>query len=165
MHRWIIVIGLIGASLPAAAAETWASREGECFDWRSRWNVSQDRDGVWQGRLEQIHVGGRCGPGDNSRNEAEVRAVMVGDYFFATRFRSADGNDCNYAGRVRDGRVRGFYTCTETPGRSRFAMRFPPESDRANPQAFRDEELQEEAGNPRDPLDAVRQLERLFRRQ
>lgn len=170
MKRWMILASLIGASYPALAAETWGSREGECFDWRNRWNVSQDNDGVWSGKLEQVHVGGSCGAENGQRNEADVRAVLVGDYFFATRFRSADGNDCNYAGRLRDDRVRGFYTCSDTPGRLRFVMRFPPAADRANPRVLRDEDLQDEDTgrttiNPRDPADAVRQLERLFRRQ
>src|SRR4051794_32058674 len=115
------------AGTSTASAEVWFSREGSCGEWRSRWNVQQDRSGVWVGSIDQVHVGGPCGQGNGSRVQSEVQAAIVGETFFAMR--QTPTGFCSYYGRLREERVGGIELCEAGGAASApwtFALRFLP---------------------------------------
>ena len=120
-----LALGLVSS---AACAEVWVTREGECGEWAARWNVEQERDGVWVGTIDHWHGGGPCVQGTNNRARSNVHAVLIGDEFFATR--QTGPAVCSYYGKLREDRVRGFLLCEGTPKRLMFALRFPPAGDR-----------------------------------
>ena len=72
---------LAGAS--AASAEVWLMREGRCGEYRSRWDVEQDQPGVWVGAADHVQVGGPCVARTGVNSRSRVRAVIVGQEFFA----------------------------------------------------------------------------------
>ncbi len=80
---------LVGSS--AASAEVWRIREGTCGDWRTRWNLEQERDGLWVGQAEHVHVGGPCAPERGHTDQSEIRATIAGEDLFATRRMSNGG--------------------------------------------------------------------------
>jgi hypothetical protein len=127
--RGLLLIVALAASTSSAVAEVWRGREGECGDWRSRWDVRQDQDGVWAGTIDHVHVGGPCGAGTDQTMRTEVQAVIAGESFFAAR-RAEDRTVCSYHGRIKEDRVRGFALCEGSAERLIFALRFPPGGDR-----------------------------------
>ena len=46
----------------SAACDPLTSREGECGEWQSRWDMTQEQTGVWVGEIDHFHVGGPCAP-------------------------------------------------------------------------------------------------------
>jgi hypothetical protein len=135
-------------ALPAVAAEIWQVREGECGDWRSRWDVEQDNDGVWKGMIDHIHVGGPCTPPTGARIRTRVQAIIAGENFFATR-QDERGGVCSYYGRLRGDRVRGVGLCEGIPQRLVFALRFPPGETLEDRQRFRGRDRDEFLDDPR----------------
>ena len=103
---------LAGAS--AASAEVWLMREGRCGEYRSRWDVEQDQPGVWVGAADHVQVGGPCVARTGVNSRSRVRAVIVGQEFFAILQSEPasgaavhSGQICSYYGPVRDDQVRG----------------------------------------------------------
>jgi hypothetical protein len=134
---------LAGAS--AASAEVWLMREGRCGEYRSRWDVEQDQPGVWVGAADHVQVGGPCVARTGVNSRSRVRAVIVGQEFFAILQSEPasgaavhSGQICSYYGPVRDDQVRGVEVC-EGGERMMFALRFRPEGDR---------EVQQRSGPP-----------------
>ena len=39
-----------------AAAEAWVIREGDCGELQSRWNIQQERSGVWIGTIDHHQI-------------------------------------------------------------------------------------------------------------
>lgn len=113
------------AGTSAVFAEVWLVRDGQCGDWRSRWNVEQEQSGVWVGVIDLYHVGGPCIQGTGQTVRIPVKAVIAGESFFASR-RTEKGVLCNYYGRLQEDRVRGVALCDGEPHRWIFALRFPP---------------------------------------
>lgn len=123
-----LAVGLLAfVSLSPASAEVWQSREGTCGEWRGRWNVEQQPDGVWTGYIDFVQVGGPCAEETGHRARSEVRAVIVGDSFFGSRRIGTEV--CSYYGRLREDRARGATFCERNP-HVVFALRFPPGPDR-----------------------------------
>lgn len=106
----------------AASAEVWITREGECGDWRGRWEVEQQSDGIWVGTINYRHLGGPCVSGSDEQFRSDVRATIEGDTLFAFR-RDDNGQFCGYYGRVQENRIRGVALC-ELGRRSPFALSF-----------------------------------------
>ena len=134
---------LAGAS--AASAEVWLMREGRCGEYRSRWDVEQDQPGVWVGSADHVQVGGPCVARTGVNSRSRVRAVIVGQEFFAILQSEPasgaavhSGQICSCYGPVRDDQVRGVEDC-EGGERMMFALRFRPEGDR---------EVQQRSGPP-----------------
>jgi hypothetical protein len=113
---------LAGAS--SAWADSWESREGTCGHVAGYWTVQQEQSGVWVGNIDYHVVGGECAPPSNTVLFYEVRAVLVGDDFFAAS--THPDNVCNFHGRMRGGFVRGFEVC-KGAGPLPFVLRFSTE--------------------------------------
>jgi hypothetical protein len=137
---------LIGPT--GAYAEVWQAREGTCREWRSRWNVEQQQDGVWVGTTDHVLVGGPCQQGGGSRSMSSVRAVIVGENFFAAR-RQDNGSVCSYYGQIERDRVRGFELCEGNPTRLLFALRFPPGESREVRERYQGRDADEWLDDPR----------------
>jgi len=126
MRTAIFALALAGAVSPACA-DTWASREGDCGEWRGFWRVERNQDNILAGRIDYVHVGGECTAPTGERISAEVHAVIAGRDFFATR-----PGVCNYHGIVQDDRVRGQALCAgSSPGT--FALRLGVDEQRFAP--------------------------------
>jgi hypothetical protein len=117
MRAAILSLMIVGLASPALA-DGWVSREGNCGEWRGFWRVERDQDNVFVGRIEYEHVGGPCVAATGERVGSDVRAVIAGRDFFATR-----PGVCNYHGAFREERVRGRALCAGQPALS-FALRF-----------------------------------------
>jgi hypothetical protein len=141
-----IALLLLGASA-APAAEVWGAREGECGEWRARWNVNQEPDGVWTGVINHENIGGPCSRGTGEQVRTEVRAIISGSDFFAAR-RGEEGV-CSYYGTLRGDRVRGFVLCENIPIRLAFALRFPEGETLETRQRQRPREQDEWLDDPR----------------
>ncbi len=113
---------LLGSS--TASAEIWVTREGRCGEWRARWDVQQQSDGVWIGRINARQVGGRCVERTDRQVEFDVRAVLQGDSLFAFR-RDQRGEFCSYYAQVRERPIRGLQLCEGRNEPSIFVLRFP----------------------------------------
>jgi hypothetical protein len=142
--RTVLSAMILLASGWAANAEVWRMREGQCGEWRSRWNVLQDESGVWSGTIEHEHVGGPCAQGNATIVQSNVRGTIVGEYFFATR--QSGATFCSYFGHMQKDRATGVELCEGTP-RSTFVLRFPPSDDLnlEHPQSRQQDELVEES--------------------
>jgi len=126
----LMILGLISS----ARADSWVSREGNCGEWRAYWTVDRNQDNLLTGRIDYVHTGGDCVAGTGERIVADVRAVLSGREFFATR-----PGVCNYHGIVQEGRVRGHAFCAGSTQSLPFALRLrDPFLDDAD--AFRREE-------------------------
>jgi hypothetical protein len=132
MHKTSIVAAFLFAGTCAANAEVWRVREGQCGEWRSRWNVEQDGNGVWNGSIDHEHVGGPCVQGTGTRAQSNVRASIAGENFFATR-QFGSGQFCSYFGQIQQERVVGVELCEGLPTRMAFRLRFPRSADQAQP--------------------------------
>ena len=130
-----------------AAAEVWQSREGECGEWRVRWDVDQTQEGVWNGTVQYTHVGGPCAARTGNGGTAEIEAVIAGDSFFAAR--QAGNLVCTYYGRIRGDRVRGFELCEGASSRLAFALRFPPGENRETRERYQGRDQDEFLDDPR----------------
>ena len=112
-----------------ALAETWTVREGQCGEWQSRWNIAQDRSGVWVGTIDHFQNGGPCTPRTGETYRSEVRAIIAGENFFAFNTRD-DGRFCSYVARiVSENRGRGVSLCEGDPDRRGFVVRFRSQQD------------------------------------
>jgi hypothetical protein len=109
-----------------ASADVWQSLEGSCEEWQGHWEVEQGPDGVWVGSVEHLHVGGPCEPRNNTRLRSDVRAVIVGDSFFAARKILENGNVCQIYARVAGDRVNGIELCEGLENRVSFTMQMLP---------------------------------------
>ncbi len=113
LQHWLVFLLLTTAPwISHASADEWFSREGACSDWKGRWMVGRDQSGVWVGNIDYIHIGGPCSAPDHSQATQEVRAVIVGEDFFARR--RSDPGICLLHGRVRGDEVRGHELCDGT---------------------------------------------------
>jgi hypothetical protein len=125
MRTVLVVVALLLAS--PACAEIWTTREGECGEWQTRWDVQQEQSGVWIGWIDHFHIGGPCERPTGRTLRSEVRAGIAGENIFASRI---TGDDlCSYTGRLpRENRARGVLIC-EGGQRCSFVMRFrsPPD--------------------------------------
>jgi hypothetical protein len=117
MRAAILSLLILGAASPAFA-DHWVSREGTCGEWRGFWRVQRDQDGVFVGRIDYEHIGGPCAQGTGQRIVSEVRAVVAGQDFFASR-----PGTCLYHGRLQEERVRGRGLCGGNLSET-FALRF-----------------------------------------
>src|SRR5215207_1858066 len=116
--RFVLIAFALVAGTSAASAEVWLMREGLCGEYRSRWNVEQDQSGVWVGSADHVQVGGPCAQRTGANNRSRVRAVIVGQEFFAvlqseptTGAAVHTGPICSYYGPIREDRVRGVEVC------------------------------------------------------
>ena len=133
MYKALILALLWFAGTCSANAEVWRVREGQCGEWRSRWTVEQDQNGVWTGSIDHEHVGGSCIQGNGTRAQSNVRASIAGENFFATR-QFGTGQFCSYFGQMQQDRVRGVELCEGLPTRLAFGLRFPRSADPSQPQ-------------------------------
>jgi len=150
-----------------ALAEVWIVREGECGEWRSRWNVEQDQGGLWSGTIDYVHVGGPCVAPTGQAHQAEVRAAIAGDHLFALRS-TEDGRICSYVAQVgQSNRGRGVVFCEANETRGRFAIRFRAPQDRQPMQQVPpDDDLlaEEQPQQPQRRFNPRGSIEHLFRR-
>lgn len=121
MRTILVLLGLIFATAPALGEE-WTSRSGHCFEWQGLWVVERDQSGAWVGYIDSQQVGGNCVGADNSTATAEVRAVMVGEDFFA-RVTTGNAGSCLLHGRIHGVEVRGFTICAGAPQALAFVLR------------------------------------------
>jgi hypothetical protein len=105
MRAAILSLLVLGFVSPAFA-DHWLSREGRCGEWRGFWRVERSQDGAFAGRIEYENIGGPCASGTGQRLVSEVRAVIAGQDFFASR-----PGTCLYHGLLREERVRGRGLC------------------------------------------------------
>ena len=166
MRLGCIVTVLVSLASPALS-EVWIVREGECGEWRSRWNVDQDQGGLWSGTIDHVHVGGPCAAPTGQTHSTDVRAAVAGDHLFALRSLD-DGRICNYVAQLdQSNRGRGVVFCEGNDRRGRFAIRFRAPQDR---QPLRevppDDDLLGEEQSHQQPrrLDPCGSIEQLFRR-
>jgi hypothetical protein len=117
MRAVILSLLILGVVSPASA-DNWLSREGNCGEWRGFWKVQRDQDGVFVGRIDYEHIGGPCAAATGQRIASEVRAVVAGHDFFASR-----PGTCIYHGLLREERVRGRGLCAGNFSET-FALRF-----------------------------------------
>jgi hypothetical protein len=120
MRLILFCLAFVSATSPALTDE-WASRNGSCFNWQGYWTVNRDQSGIWSGYIDFQHVGGPCAPASRHVEAYEVRAVIVGEDFFAHRA-SPTGKSCYMHGRVYGDEVRGSEACTDGAGQFSFAM-------------------------------------------
>jgi hypothetical protein len=120
MRPLLLLLALLAGAAPASGEE-WTSRSGFCFEWHGVWMVERDPSGVWVGTIDYQQVGGSCVPPDNSMVSSEVRAVILGEDFFARV--TTGGTSCLVNGRVRGSEVRGFSLCHGNPQSLQFALR------------------------------------------
>ena len=120
--RLLILFALPALFLSAPAiSDEWSSRgHGPCFDWRGHWRVDRDPSGVWVGEIRFRHVGGPCTRPTPGGQTDEVRAVIVGDQFFARR--QSQSAVCLLNGRVQGDEVRGRELCTSVNGPMEFTL-------------------------------------------
>lgn len=137
MRSLLIVGSLTMLSMPAAA-EIWSAREGQCGEWQSRWNVSQEASGTWLGEIDHVHVGGPCVEGTGQMLRSNVRAIITGDNLFAVR--TSGGTLCTHVVRLGENRGRGFTLC-ENEQRVPFAIRFRTSPQRPLRETPPDDEL------------------------
>ena len=144
-----ILCGLFfGLGLSAASAEVWQTREGVCGEWRSRWDVEQQQNGVWKGTINYVQVGAPCSQRTNQRTSSDVEAVIVGESFFAVHRNHQDGRVCSYYGRVDQDLAKGFELCEGTSVRLSFALRFPPGENRDVRERYQGREQDEWLDDP-----------------
>jgi hypothetical protein len=117
----MLIFLLLIASIAPALSDEWTSRSGQCFEWQGLWTVERDQSGVWVGSIDYQQIGGPCIAGDNSIATSEVRAVIVGEDFFA-RVITGGSASCLMHGRVRGVEVRGFSLCTGAMQSLAFAL-------------------------------------------
>ncbi len=153
MRSILILVGVaLLAGTSSASAEVWLAREGLCGEYRSQWNVEQDKSGIWAGSADHVHVGGPCAQRTGETSKSRVRAAIVGESFFATLMpepaagAAADpSNVCTYFGRIKEDRVSGIELCRgATP--MIFALRFPPRRDEQRPLEQQDDDWVENLG-------------------
>jgi len=119
MRAAILSLSLLTLSAATPAfADHWLSREGNCGEWRGVWRLERDQDGVYHGRIDYEHIGGPGTQGTGQRIVSEVRAVIAGRDFFASR-----PGTCLYHGRVDEDKVRGRGLCAGNFAET-FALRF-----------------------------------------
>lgn len=116
-----IVILLLSAQ--AGSAETWVSRESTCLEWSGLWNVQEDRDGMWNGTVDYIHIGGSCDIGTSEYIAGEVTAILAGRAFFAVRQSRRPASFCSYYGTRRGDKVTGSKLCEGSAVAFPFALR------------------------------------------
>ena len=132
MRSVLAALALVFGTASTASAEVWLLREGVCGEYRSRWNIEQDRAGIWAGSADHVHVGGPCEQRTGAKAQSKVRAVIAGELFFAvvqsepaTGAHADTGAVCSYYGPIQGDRVRGVAVC-EGASRMMFALRFRP---------------------------------------
>jgi hypothetical protein len=157
----VTALALIASSV---SAETWVVREGKCGEWQSRWDIEQDRSGVWVGTIDHFQIGGPCAPRTGQVRRSDVRAVIAGENFFA--FNAIDnGSLCSYVARiVRENRARGVSLCEGNPEPGGFVIRFRSQQDTRPMRDPDDELLTEEQRRQPDLRFEFRGLEQLFGR-
>jgi hypothetical protein len=132
---------VVGTS--AASAETWLVREGICGEFQSRWNVEQDKAGIWAGSADHVHVGGPCAQRTGETSKSRLRAAIVGESFFAALMPEPGAGDlsnaCTYYGRIKEDRVSGIELCKGAAPMI-FALRFPPKRDEQRPLEQQDDD-------------------------
>jgi len=121
--RAILVSILLILGIVPALGDEWASRNGTCYDWQGYWAVERDPSGVWTGSIDFQQVGGACVAPTNAVASQEVRAVIVGEDFFARRHGGSTA--CYMHGRIRGDQVRGFEICSGGTEQG-FALHFRP---------------------------------------
>jgi hypothetical protein len=120
--RLALIVAVLLCTGSASYAETWVSREGDCGEWQSRWDVQQETNGVWVGTIDHFQIGGPCTRATGQTLRSEVRAVIAGDNLFA--FRTTGDQLCNYVAQMRgENRARGINLC-EGQRRVGFVIRF-----------------------------------------
>jgi hypothetical protein len=143
--RFALAIAVVLTAAPAAA-ETWFVREGECSEWQSVWNVTQQETGFWVGEAEHVHVGGPCERATGNVLRSGIRATITGDTLFAVR--QTGDTICTHVAQIRSDRGRGFALC-ERAERTFFSIRFrAPERRSARGMQPDDELLDNEQGQP-----------------
>jgi len=120
--RAILLFLVLLLGVAPAAGDQWTSRSGSCFEWQGLWTVARDQSGAWVGSIDLQQVGGPCVEADNSILTSEVRAVIVGEDFFARITMGAAGS-CLMNGRVQGSEVRGFMLCHGAAPSLAFALR------------------------------------------
>jgi hypothetical protein len=130
--RMILAAAAFFALATSATAEVWLVREGECGEWQSRWDVTQEPSGLWVGSIDHYHVGGPCGRRTGQTLRSDVRAVIVDGHLFAIRH--AGELICTHMGQIDNRRGQGITICENAP-RFAFNIRFrvPPENSVRDP--------------------------------
>jgi hypothetical protein len=127
--RFALFATALVAMISSAHAEVWATREGGCGEWQGRWEVEQDRSGVWIGTIDHYQVGGPCERTTGQAIQSEVRAIIAGDNLFA--FRTSENGACSYVAKMQgENRARGIGICEGVPKRFGFVIRFRAAEDR-----------------------------------
>ncbi len=126
MRTVLIVAAFLMLPTPAPA-ETWIAREGECGEWESRFEVEQERSGIWIGTIEHRQVGAACARSTGRVLRSEVRAGIVGDNLFAVR--RTGKTTCTYFAQLHYNAGEGFVFC-ERGERGTFKVQFQRERSR-----------------------------------
>jgi hypothetical protein len=114
--RMAVCVLSIFAWYSSASAAVWESREGQC---EGSWTVDQERSGVWVGDVN--YRGGDCVAASGQTLSFKVRAVTVGEDFFALL---TGPQKCVVHGRIDGENVRGFELCLGTQSEFPFSLRF-----------------------------------------
>lgn len=141
LHRFVFLLAALAFS-SSARADEWFSRSGACFDLRGHWRVDRDQSGTWTGDMRLIGAGGPCTRPTHSEEIDEVRAVIVGDDFFAQRRNRSGPGICMFQGRLQGDEVRGHEVCSGVANPMDFTLHLGRGPDE------RDEERREERREP-----------------
>ena len=106
----------------SASAAAWESREGRCEELQGSWTVNQELSGVWAGDITYRHVGGACVAATGETTSYKVKAVTVGEDFFAA---ITGPQSCLVHGRIDGESVRGTEFCEGHESVFPFRLRLP----------------------------------------
>jgi hypothetical protein len=121
--RAILTILILLSASPSALGDEWASRSGQCFEWRGYWTVDREQSGGLVGYIDLENVGGPCAAASDTRLAANFRAAIVGSDFFAvTTMGSAP--PCLWYGSIRGDQARGYTLCPGLSQGHTFALSF-----------------------------------------
>ena len=104
----------------SASAAAWESREGQCDEYQGSWAVDQQQSGVCVGQVDYRHVGGDCVVATGQTVSFKVKAVTVGEDFFALL---TGPHTCFVHGRVDGESVRGSEFCQGAQSEIPFSLR------------------------------------------
>ena len=110
----LVMVGAYWIRVPRPiGSEHWETTEGDQGQFHYHWDVTFDGRPFDCYAAAEFH-GGRC------------RAFGWGDYRGVYRFESPDNNQCNFFGKISDGRLVADYFCEAKAGRHPFSAVVTP---------------------------------------